>query len=227
MSRSQLVAEHLPLLRRYARALTGSQASGDAYVAAMLEALLQDPALLEEKHGPRVGLFRLFTQIWNSVSVNEGADNGPAPAVSEQRLSSLTALTRQAFLLLSLEGFSEEEVAHILDTDVAKVRELADAAGRELAAEIATDVRGWVGSFRDPSLWDIGLTARGEHTCEELLAMVDEIFDDVRKRDAQDASRAIAPLKQSPDAVLVDSSEMEPAAVIARICELVRAKDAR
>ena len=139
MSRSQLVAEHLPLLRRYARALTGSQASGDAYVAAMLEALLQDPALLEEKLGPRVGLFRLFTQIWNSVSVNEGADNAPA-AVSEQRLSSLTALTRQAFLLLSLEGFSEEGVAHILHTDVAKVRELADTAGRELAAEIATDV---------------------------------------------------------------------------------------
>ena len=48
-------------------------------------------------------------------------------------------------------------------------------------AEIATDVRGWVGSFRDPALWDIGLTARGEHTCEELLAMIDEIFDDVRK----------------------------------------------
>ena len=42
MSRSQLVAEHLPLLRRYARALTGNQASGDAYVGAMLEALLQD-----------------------------------------------------------------------------------------------------------------------------------------------------------------------------------------
>jgi DNA-directed RNA polymerase specialized sigma24 family protein/CheY-like chemotaxis protein len=140
MSRSQLVAEHLPLLRRYARALTGSQASGDAYVAAMLEALLQDPALLEEKLGPRVGLFRLFTQIWNSVSLNEVSDKGPAPAASEQRLSSLTAPTRQAFLLLSLEGFSEEEVAHILNTDVAKVRELADAAGRELAAEIATDV---------------------------------------------------------------------------------------
>lgn len=139
MSRSQLVAEHLPLLRRYARALTGSQASGDAYVAAMLEALLQDPSLLEEKLGPRIGLFRLFTKIWNSVSLNDNADRGAAQA-SEQRLSSLSALARQAFLLLSLEGFSEEEVAHILDTDVAKVRELADTAGRELAAEIATDV---------------------------------------------------------------------------------------
>lgn len=140
MSRSQLVAEHLPLLRRYARALTGSQASGDAYVAAMLEALLQDPALLEEKHGPRVGLFRLFTQIWNSVSLNETTDKGAAPVASEQRLSSLTALARQAFLLLSLEGFAEEEVGHILNTDVTNVRELADTAGRELAAEIATDV---------------------------------------------------------------------------------------
>ena len=81
MSRSQLVAEHLPLLRRYARALTGSQASGDAYVAAMLEALLQDPSLLEEKHGPRVGLLWLFTQIWNSVSLNETTDKGAAPVV--------------------------------------------------------------------------------------------------------------------------------------------------
>jgi len=55
MSRSQVVAEHLPLLRRYARALTGNQSSGDAYVAAMLEALLQDASLLDERHGPRVG----------------------------------------------------------------------------------------------------------------------------------------------------------------------------
>ena len=50
MPRSQLVAEHLPLLRRYARALTGNQASGDAYVGAMLEALLQDQSLLDERH---------------------------------------------------------------------------------------------------------------------------------------------------------------------------------
>ena len=71
MSRSQLVAEHLPLLRRYARALTGNQVSGDAYVGAMLEALLQDPSLLDERHGPKDGLFKLFTQIWNSVALND------------------------------------------------------------------------------------------------------------------------------------------------------------
>jgi len=142
MSRSQLVAEHLPLLRRYARALTGNQASGDAYVGAMLEALLQDPSLLDEQHGPRVGLFRLFTQIWNSVSLNDDTDADVAalPMPSERRLSNITPLPRQAFLLLSLEGFSEEEVGYILGIGVAETRKLADTAGREMAAEIATDV---------------------------------------------------------------------------------------
>src|SRR2546430_16674985 len=140
MSRSQVVAEHLPLLRRYARALTGNQTSGDAYVAAMLEALLQDSSLLDEQHGPRAGLFRLFTQIWNSVALNENSDVATLPMPPERRLSNITPLPRQAFLLLSLEGFSEEEVAFILATDVAETRRLADAAGREMAAEIATDV---------------------------------------------------------------------------------------
>jgi len=107
MSRSQLVAEHLPLLRRYARALTGNQASGDAYVGAMLEALLQDGALLDERHGPRAGLFKLFTQIWNSVSLNDNPDVATLALPPERRLSNITPLPRQAFLLLSLEGFSE------------------------------------------------------------------------------------------------------------------------
>jgi DNA-directed RNA polymerase specialized sigma24 family protein len=140
MSRSQFVAEHLPLLRRYARALTGSQASGDAYVGAMLEALLQDPSVLDEQQGPRVGLFRLFTQIWNSVALNEDSEVMTLPMPSERRLSNITPLPRQAFLLLSLEGFSEQEVAFILQMDVTEVRQLTDEAGREMAAEIATDV---------------------------------------------------------------------------------------
>lgn len=140
MSRSQLVAEHLPLLRRYARALTGSQASGDAYVAAMLEALLQDPSLLDEQYGPRVGLFRLFAQIWNSVSLNDDSDVVTLTMPPERRLSNLTPLPRQVFLLLSLEGFSEEEVAFILKMQVEEVRRMAEEAGREMAAEIATDV---------------------------------------------------------------------------------------
>ena len=40
MSMTQTLAPHLPYLRRYARALTGSQAIGDAHVRAALQALL-------------------------------------------------------------------------------------------------------------------------------------------------------------------------------------------
>jgi CheY-like chemotaxis protein len=127
-------------LRRYARALTGSQASGDSYVAATLEALIAEPVLIDEANGPRVALYRLFTTIWNSVSVNGAPGTAEAKLPGEQKLAQMTPLPRQAFLLVALEGFSEPDAARILDTDVMAVRGLVEEAGRELAAEIATDV---------------------------------------------------------------------------------------
>jgi len=43
-------------------------------------------------------------------------------------------------LLVALEGFSEEDAARILDCDLPTLRSLVEESGRELAAEIATDV---------------------------------------------------------------------------------------
>jgi DNA-directed RNA polymerase specialized sigma24 family protein len=140
LSRSQTVARHLPFLRRYARALTGSQSSGDAYVTAVLEALLEDPANFSIEEEPRVALYRAFTKIWNSIGVNGGSESGAAELPAELRLARLTPQPRQAFLLISLEGFSEEEAANILDVDVPGLRQMLDEAGRELADEIATSV---------------------------------------------------------------------------------------
>jgi DNA-directed RNA polymerase specialized sigma24 family protein len=140
VSRSQAVARHLPFLRRYARALTGSQDSGDAYVTAVLEALLEDPSNLPEGEDPRVSLYRTFTKIWNSVPVNGMSDPAGEQLPAEARLSRLTPLPRQAFLLISLEGFNEDEAARILDVEVPALRKMLDDAGQELAGEIATDV---------------------------------------------------------------------------------------
>src|SRR6266581_7412194 len=67
---SAAVAQYLPFRRRYARALTGSQASGDAYVSATLEALIEDPGVIEDTGGQKVAFYRLFTKIWNSVGIN-------------------------------------------------------------------------------------------------------------------------------------------------------------
>jgi CheY-like chemotaxis protein len=56
------------------------------------------------------------------------------------RIGQITPLPRQAFLLSCLEGFSEEETAAILSVDTDTVRKLVDEAGRELAADMATDI---------------------------------------------------------------------------------------
>ena len=39
--------------------------------------------------------------------------------------------------------------------------------------EIASEVRATVGAFRDPSLYDIFLSAREQHTCADLLGALD------------------------------------------------------
>jgi len=139
VSDSKAVAQYLPLLRRYARALTGDQASGDAYVAATLEALIADPSTIRNETSVRVGLYRLFTKIWNSISLNGTPEVGSS-LPGERKLASITPLPRQAFLLAALEGFPEQEAARILDIDVVRLRALIEESGRELASEIATDV---------------------------------------------------------------------------------------
>ena len=73
MSSSQAVVQHLPFLRRYARALTGHQGSGDAYVAATLESLIASPKIFKSNPDPKVALFGLFTKIWSSVPLNDKA----------------------------------------------------------------------------------------------------------------------------------------------------------
>lgn len=140
MTTSQSLGQHLPYLRRYARALSGSQASGDAYVAATLEALVEDPDALVGDASTRVALYRLFTKIWNSVAVNSQPELGTANQPVERHLSQIAPMPRQAFLLIALEGLSEDEAAKVLDIDVPKLRSLVEDSGRELAAEIATDV---------------------------------------------------------------------------------------
>ena len=142
MSTSQAVAQHLPYLRRYARALAGSQQSGDAYVAATLEALVQDPKVLETGASTRIALYRLFTKMWNSVPLNgkPATPSGDLKQPVERHLAQIAPMPRQAFLLVALEGLSEDDAAKVLDVDVPKLRALVEDSGRELAAEIATDV---------------------------------------------------------------------------------------
>lgn len=133
------ISEYLPTLRRYARALAGSQSSGDAYVATTLQALIEDTSVLENAPDSKTGLYKAFTKIWNSIDVNLTGD-GRESDTPQRHLSEIAPLPRQAFLLIALEGFQEDKAAAVLDTSVENVRALVEQSGRELAAEIATDV---------------------------------------------------------------------------------------
>lgn len=141
MPLSKMIAPHLPLLRRFARALAGSQSAGDAYVAATLQVLAEDPSLFDVNLDPRVALYRTFLSLWNSVGLNlkpEVLEGGNTPV--DRKLEQITPLARQAFLLCSVEGFSKEEAATVLNTTESNVEVLIDDAGREIAAQVVTDV---------------------------------------------------------------------------------------
>ena len=142
MSLSTRIAPHLPYLRRFARAITGSQSSGDAYVAATLEILITDVSLFPESASDRVSIYKLLIQHFNSVNVR------PLELKSEfgwekHAAANLTAIApkaRQAFLLISLEGFSQAETMEILDVTDKELYDLLDEASVGISKQIATDI---------------------------------------------------------------------------------------
>jgi CheY-like chemotaxis protein len=143
MSISEAIAPQLPYLRRFARALCGSQASGDAYVVAMLEALAADPSLFPADLEPRVATYQTFLKVWNSVRLNqETVDiSGSARlAAADRKLEAITPLARQAFLLLAVEEFTTADAALIFDTDEEGVKSLVEQAATEIAEQVATNV---------------------------------------------------------------------------------------
>jgi DNA-directed RNA polymerase specialized sigma24 family protein/CheY-like chemotaxis protein len=141
MSIARSIAPHLPYLRRFARALEGAQAGGDAFVAATLEALIEDPSSFPTDVAPKVGLYRVFVKLWSSTHRGEKPLRGGAlPDALQRNLEALTPASRQAFLLRTVEGFSLEDVAAILQIDADEAARLIDAAGREIAEQVATSV---------------------------------------------------------------------------------------
>jgi CheY-like chemotaxis protein len=142
MSMSQTLAPHLPYLRRYARALTGSQASGDAHVRAALTALLEGDKALIEGVPPGVGLYRLFHAIWQSGAehFDEASQPSAGGKTPESRLKSLSASKRAALLLTAVEAFSLEEAAFIIDESPEEVETAILGAQKTIDSQLASKV---------------------------------------------------------------------------------------
>jgi len=143
MSIAETLTPHIPYLRRFARALAGSQAGGDAYAITTLEAIVADPAALDADDDMRAGLYRIFLRLWGSIRLNveAGAElKSGLTAVADRSLEAITPRPRIAFLLSALEGFDRDRVAYALDCSPDEASSLIDEAGREIAERIATDV---------------------------------------------------------------------------------------
>ncbi len=137
MSLGQQLAPHLPFLRRYGRALTGSQQHGDKYVRATLEAIVAAPDQFPREVDPRLGLYRMFQGIWGSTNYDGRPDEGVneadgSEAVAQARLSRMTPRSRQALLLTAMEGFTPEDTAYLIDVDNSEVETLVNEALAEI-----------------------------------------------------------------------------------------------
>lgn len=144
-SLGQQLAPHLPLLRRFARALTGSQHHGDTFVRATLESIVAAPDEFPRDVDPRLGLYASFLKIWSSAELSDDladtlAGTGDRADVASARLAMIDKRSRQALLLTEVEGFSREDVAYLLETDLDEVSGLVETAREEIDNQLRTQV---------------------------------------------------------------------------------------
>ena len=129
---AQSISRELPFLRRYARALTGSQTAGDNYAAATLEAILSDRSLMQGEE-TRIALFRTFHAIWQSSGqpVEQGAST-PREARLQAHMRTLTPNSREALLLRTIEELRYDQIAAIMQCPQAEAEQLVQIALDEM-----------------------------------------------------------------------------------------------
>jgi CheY-like chemotaxis protein len=191
MSISDAVAPHIPFLRRFARALSGTQASGDAYVAATLEAILADPDSLDQELDPKVALYKLFVRSWRDVPANNHVD---VPAFGDEasatrNLAAISLEPRIAFLLSAVESFTPKEIAQTLECSPAEAADLIERAGQEISEQIRTSVL----IIEDEPL--IAL---------DIQTLIEQLGHDVTTIARTHADAVRAALKRRPGLILAD-----------------------
>lgn len=137
---AQSIRRELPYLRRYARALTGSQTAGDNYAAATLEAILSDRSLMQADD-TRIGLFRTFHAIWQSSGqpVEQEAQTAQE-ARAQAHLRGLTPNSREALLLRTIEELRFDQIAAIMQIEQPEAEELVQIALAEMSRSLAGKV---------------------------------------------------------------------------------------
>ncbi|MEJ6392132.1 response regulator [Gymnodinialimonas sp. 2305UL16-5] len=140
---SAIVTAELPFLRRYARALTGAQDSGDRYAMATLEAIVADRELIQNASTPKVALFQTFHRIWSSAggAIEQGSDlDDLLESRAQWRLRHLTQNSREVLLLRSVENFGFDAIAQIIELPQSEIEELYHRAMSDMGDVVSGQV---------------------------------------------------------------------------------------
>lgn len=187
--RVSAIAANLPFLRRYARALTGNQTSGDSYTAATLETLLEGGAEMRATGNSKVDLFHAFHLVWSSAGAPVADADDTLSARAQQHMRGLTPNSREALLLHAIEGFSVEEVGQIMMATPSEAEKWIRIARDEMARAVA----GRVMIIEDEAI-----------IAMDIAAIVGEIGHHVTGIAATRAEAVALAARDRPDLILTD-----------------------
>lgn len=154
-----LIEQHIPRLRRYARALTGDRAAADDLVQDTLERALSRFHLWRRGSDLRAWLFTIMHNIFVNQArsrmryPHEPFDEPAAAALqyrepdwSEWRdigvaLAKLPVEQRTVVLLVGLEQFTYEEAARVLDVPIGTIMSRLSRARERLRGLLGGDFR--------------------------------------------------------------------------------------
>jgi CheY-like chemotaxis protein/DNA-directed RNA polymerase specialized sigma24 family protein len=140
------IAQQLPYLRRYARAVTGQQLAGDTCVRHCLEKLLRDQDQIDSEH-LRTTVFRtLNDQLTEPDDAPSGQSATPVePPIEDgsilvRRIAGLDMVERRLLLLTALERFTLGQAAMVLRLEPSDAAARLDRAKQALRAQRATRI---------------------------------------------------------------------------------------
>lgn len=198
---STAIRPHIPYLRRYARILTGSQESGDAYVRAALEAAIEGAEEFDTELEPNVALYQLFHATWKTSGAQLDGDerlNGAA-----QHLDQLPAEARQMLLLTAVENFTVEQAATILRIDEDQARERLKEAQAHLESGMATEVL----IIEDEPIIALDLQSIVEKMGHKVVGVARTRDEAVRLADERKPRLVLADIQLADDSSGIDAAQ--------------------
>jgi cytidylate kinase len=91
--------------------------------------------------------------------------------------------------------------------------------GRDTGTVVCPDAE--VKFFLTASLESRARRRRAELAAQGVAVTLEDVIDEVRARDQQDSTRALAPLRRAPDAIEVDTTDLAVEDVVARMAQMV------